>query len=98
MVIETCNARVASNVSFYYDDKDGNEKKELYKQYQNVHPTWSITGDSSLEAASYWKWFLAKHTERVCGEFDMKPVDLPDSWKSLKREEVKEDIQKLYQQ
>ena len=57
MVLATCNSLVAADGTFVYFDKDGNEKTHPDKKYREVYPSWSITPDSSLEAALYWKWF-----------------------------------------
>ena len=100
MGLETCNALVGSNTSsfYYYDQKDGSKKEEFYKEYQRVHRDWSITGDSSLEAALYWKWFLVNYTGDICRKFRMEEVDLPAAWKTVTLEKVKEDIKARYQQ
>ena len=52
--------------------------------------------DGSLEAASYWKWFVAKYTVEVAEYFHMEPTEIPASWRSLTQEKVKEDLKKLY--
>ena len=95
MVLETCNSMVADNGDFYYY-KDGVRKRHPRKKYQDVYPSWTITPDGSLEAASYWKWFLAEHTTDVAEYFDMEPTEIPASWRSLTREKVKEDLKELY--
>ena len=95
MILETCNAIVASDGDFYYY-KDGERKRHPRKKYGEVYPSWTISPDGSLEAASYWKWFLAKYTTDVAKYFNMEPTEIPASWRSLTREKVKEDLKGLY--
>ena len=96
MVLETCNACVASETQFRYKEKDDTWQWKPYPKYQDVHPTWTISPDGSLEAASYWKWFVAKYTVAVAELYKKKTNEIPDAWKTLTSDQVKEDIKKLY--
>ena len=95
MVLETCNALVASDLHFRYY-VDGEMKRHPYSRYQEVtkYSSWTISPDSSLETALYWKWFLATYTAEVAGLYNMKEADIP--WKSFTKEEAKEDLKQLY--
>ena len=96
MVLETCNAIVAGKESFDYKDKDGKKKTKAFKKFQDVHPSWTISADGSLEQASYWKWFVAKYTRQVADLYGMEPGDIDADWNSLTVKAVKEDLEKLY--
>jgi len=96
MVLATCNSLVAADGTFTYTDKDGNKKTHPDKKYQEVYPSWSISPDSSLEAALYWKWFLAKYTTEVARAFSMEEENIPETWSQLTIERVKKDLNDRY--
>ena len=95
MALETCNAMVASQLTFEYF-QDGSRKSHPCKNYQEVYPSWYIDPNNSLEVTSYWKWFLANYTTNVAQLYNMKPAKIPSRWMSLTLDTVKEDLKKLY--
>ena len=96
MVLTTCNSFAASDTVFYYTDKDGTTKTFLFKKYRELYPSWSISPDSSLEAALYWKRFLAKYTTEVAQYFSLEKQDIPETWGKLTPERVKKDLNDRY--
>ena len=94
MAIDVCSSSVASDVNFENDDTDW--KPHPYKEYQKYYPNWIITPDPSREASSYWKWFVANYSAQIAQEFNMKETEIPDTWKSLTWEEVKENLKTSY--
>lgn len=96
MALEICTASVGSKCSFGYQDKDGELKWKPYSMYQDVYPTWSISPDVSIEASSYWKWFVATYTTDIAQLYGMKTNEVPQAWTSLTLDKVKDDMKKLY--
>ena len=94
MMLETCSSSVASNMKF--QNAATVHESYPYRQYQMFYPDWIITPDSSLQASSYWKWFVAKYSAQIVRHFKMKETEIPDSWKSLTWEEVKENLKRSY--
>ena len=94
MTLDVCSARVASDAKFRNHDTD--YKLHPYKNYRIFYPKWDITPDPSREALSYWKWFVARYSAQIARHFKMKETEIPDSWKSLTWEEVKEDLKRSY--
>ena len=95
MVLKTCNTQVESEGEFGYTDADGTQRYHPRKKYQDIYPTWTITPDSSLEAASYWKWFVANYMTEIADHFGIKMTEIPPSWRALTRERVVEELRGL---
>ena len=96
MVLNTCNTQVESEGEFGYTDAHGTEHYHPRKRYQDIYPTWTISPDSSLEAASYWKWFVANYMTEIADHFGIKTTEVPPSWRALTRERVVEELKGLY--
>ena len=94
MVVDVCSSGVASDANFQNSDTDW--KPHPYKEYQKYYPNWTITPDSSRQASSYWKWFVAKYSAQIAQHFNAKETEIPDGWTSLTWEEVKEDLKTSY--
>ena len=95
MVVDLCSSRVASDVAF--KNKDTDWRPHPYKKYQTYYPNWMITPDPTLEASSYWKWFVARHSAEIAEYFHMKePDEIPATWSFLTWERVKEDLKTTY--
>ena len=94
MVVDVCSSGVASDATFQNCDTDW--KPHPYKEYQKYYPNWTITPDSSRQASSYWKWFVAKYSAKIAQHFNAKETEIPDGWMSLTWEEVKEDLKTSY--
>ena len=94
IVLATCSSRVTSDSRF--SNVDTGHKYRPYKEYQKYYPNWNITADNSLEASSYWKWFVANFSSQITKHFNIKETEIPDTLTSLKWEEVKEHVRTLY--
>nr|ANH79229.1 VLIG3 [Macrobrachium rosenbergii] len=81
---ESCEALVASNVSFAC--KENNWKPDFYKDYKKIFPDWKIQGDASTEATPYWKWFLVKYERQLAERYRAERPDIPTSWKNITEE------------
>ena len=80
-------------MSFFFGSLDLDSfSTSAFKYY----PNWTITPDSSRQASSYWKWFVAKYSAKIAQHFNAKETEIPDGWMSLTWEEVKEDLKTSY--
>ena len=94
MSIDLCTTAVASDVTFKNSKTDN--KPHPYKEYETIYPQWNILADQSLEASLFWKWVVANYTTEIATKFDMEETDIPQEWKTLRWETVKEDLQKAF--
>ncbi|WP_323245891.1 P-loop NTPase family protein [Nodularia spumigena] len=96
LAIETCQQDVAGEGSFINPDTNGEYR--LYKDYRKVndyYASWKINGDLSLEAGSYWKWFMTAYSSELAKLYDADEPDIPESWKSLSKEKEIEKLRKI---
>jgi len=89
-----CSSAVASDTKFRNADTDG--KYHPFKDYQKYYPNWIITPDTSRQGSSYWKWFVARYSTQIATHFNMKEMEIPDTWTSLTWEEVKVDLKAAF--
>ena len=92
--LELCTTDVGSDRKFV--NKDTSDQGHPYKEYQRIYPHWSIPVDLSSEASMYWKWFVGHYHNEIAEHFDTKMTTIPDAWKQLRWEDVKRDLQSLY--
>ena len=93
MVLD-CSSAVASDIKYRNADTDG--KYHPFKDYQKYYPNWIITPDTSHQGSSYWKWFVARYSTQIATHFNMKEMEIPDTWTSLTWEEVKVDLKAAF--
>uniref|UniRef100_UPI00358E72BF interferon-induced very large GTPase 1-like n=1 Tax=Myxine glutinosa TaxID=7769 RepID=UPI00358E72BF len=97
LACEVCTTSVAGNGSFRNHDTNG--EFHPYKDYRSVndyYASWTIPADTTLEASSYWKWVLCRFNEELAELSKAKPADIPDSWRNITWEDVKKDLEKIY--
>ena len=81
LVTETCEQGVGSE-DIRFRNADTNYEWKYYKDYREVndyYASWKINGDRSLEASSYWKWFMANYSFHIAELYDVKEPDIPES-------------------
>ena len=95
MILETCNALVASDKTFRHG-VEGDWKLHPYSRFQEVpkYSSWTISADSSLNVSLYWKWFLGNYAKDVAGLYNMQEENIP--WKPFTVEEAKQGLKKQY--
>uniref|UniRef100_A0A3B4H4C6 VLIG-type G domain-containing protein n=1 Tax=Pundamilia nyererei TaxID=303518 RepID=A0A3B4H4C6_9CICH len=59
-----------------------------YKDYKAYYPEWHIPADPSVEASDYWKYVLVKYNEQFAENYDAKPADVPQAWRSITKEQA----------
>ena len=89
MTVDLCSVLVVGDGQF----RSGEMKDYWpYKEYYQIFPEWSITGDNSAKASSYWKWFVGRHYTDIANYYNAVPPDVPRAWKELKWDEVKREL------
>ena len=76
---DICTALVGTGREFR--NKDTNGKFHPYKKYNQLYPKWQIDTDKSMEASSYWKWFLGNYGKELSESYAARPNDIFDQWK-----------------
>ncbi|CAB1326992.1 unnamed protein product [Coregonus sp. 'balchen'] len=83
LMIDICSSLVVSSQSFFVQETAAGRQYHPYKDYQTYYPDWNIDGDSSMEAADYWKYVMATFNETIAKEDGAFPADIPEDWKTL---------------
>ncbi|XP_036002936.1 up-regulator of cell proliferation-like [Fundulus heteroclitus] len=73
-----------------------NNERHPYKYYRTIFPDWDIRPDVSLEASDYWKYVMNKYNKEFAKAYHALPADIPDSWKSITKEQAKESLKKSF--
>uniref|UniRef100_UPI00358FDE5C up-regulator of cell proliferation-like n=1 Tax=Myxine glutinosa TaxID=7769 RepID=UPI00358FDE5C len=97
LACEVCTTGVAGNLKFSNHDTNG--EWHPFKDYRSVndyYASWTIPADTTLEASSYWKWVLCRFNEELAELSKAKPAGIPRSWRKITWEDVKKDLQKIY--
>ena len=97
MILDTCNASVASGDSF--ESKATGGKWHTYETYSEIYPQWSIVPDQSMknsESSMYWKWLVANFSPNIEKLFVLNHTEIPKEWQKLKWEEVRGWVKKKY--
>ena len=98
LITKTCPQSVAADDRFR--NSSTNEEWVNYQNYRQVNDyyrSWKINPDLSLEASSYWKWFMASYSSELAKYYDVKEPDIDSTWKSLTKEKEIEKLRKIIQ-
>lgn len=96
LITENCQHLVHGDYRF--KNSDTNHQWTSYKDYRQVnsyYASWQINGDPSIEASSYWKWFMATYSYQLAKLYNAVEPDIPGPWKSLNKEKEIEKLRKL---
>jgi len=95
--VDVCTSLVESSTTF--KNKDTDDKPHPYKNYREIYNNWTIMPNSSRYDSSFWKYFVAHHTDELAEHFGMmKPSAGSDDdkvlqeWRKLEREKVLETL------
>ena len=89
---DICSYLITSETTF--TNSDTGENPHPFKNYAELYPKWKITPDKSLQAGSYWKWFLGQYADKVAAAFDAKPNKIPKEWKTaFQWEDIKKELE-----
>uniref|UniRef100_UPI00398E8580 up-regulator of cell proliferation-like n=1 Tax=Pristiophorus japonicus TaxID=55135 RepID=UPI00398E8580 len=97
LVATVCTSSVASDALFRCAATQ--YEYHPYKDYRSVNgyfASWDIPPDTSIQAASYWKYVLCTFNKEFAEEYEAKEADIPVDWKLLRKEDIKAEIQKTY--
>ena len=92
-----CTALVDGDGEF--KNVDTSDQLHPYKEYQKVndyYKSWAIPPDASLEASTYWKWFMATYAQELANHYGTKPPEIPLAWKSIAFEEAREQLREEF--
>ena len=92
MVPDVCSYLVTTDRGFD-NDETGENEYHPYKRYAELYPRWKITPEKSIEAESYWKWFLGQYADKVAERFGSKTNEIPKDWKTtFKWEDIRNEL------
>ena len=97
LVSNICTTNVASEKRFR--NIDTSSEWHPYKDYQTVndyYKSWTIAPDSSFEASSYWKWFMATYSNNLAEHYETVKPDIPSAWKNILFSEAKIQLREQY--
>ncbi|XP_068103285.1 up-regulator of cell proliferation-like [Hyperolius riggenbachi] len=94
LTTDICSASVLSNSSFRNSDTGGNWHP--YKDYRTYYPDWAIQPDPSIESSDYWRYIFAQFNEEFARKYGVNPARLPDSWKTITKEQALHSLQKVF--
>ena len=91
---DICTTLVGSEKSFR--NKDTDRKFHPYKEYTKLYPKWEIICDRSMEASSYWKWFLGNYGNEMAEYYGAKANGIFREWKKhFMWEEAKQEVENM---
>ncbi|XP_063049244.1 interferon-induced very large GTPase 1-like [Engraulis encrasicolus] len=93
IITAICSSSVISDNVFQTDETVNSYP---FKEYREVYPDWEITGDASIEATAYWKFFMANFNEQIAQDCGLNPATIPDDWKALKEEDAIKSLQDAF--
>ena len=94
IVTDVCSSLVGSDN--YFRNADTKNESVACKEYRTIYPHWTITIDLGAESSPYWKWFLANYCDEIADYYRAKTSDIPESWKSLRWNDVKSEMRESY--
>ena len=94
MVLDICTSKVGSDRKF--KNHDTGDNYHPYKEYYKIYPAWSIPDDKSLNTSQFWKWLVGHYSNKIAEIYAMKERKIPEEWKALEWDKVKEELKKQY--
>ena len=97
LVSSICTASVAGDGTF--KNVDTSDELHPYKDYQTVndyYKSWSIPPDSSFEASTYWKWFMATFSQELADFYRVNPPEIPLAWKNISFQDARNQLRKEF--
>ncbi|KAJ4947297.1 hypothetical protein JOQ06_009333 [Pogonophryne albipinna] len=86
LVVTMCTTDVHSEAKFRCAATNG--EWHPYKDFSTIYKDWLIPPDYTREASDYWKYVLVKYNERFAEEYNAKPADVPEEWRSITQEQA----------
>lgn len=94
-LVETlCTTSVHSEHRFRNTDTDW--AWHPYNDYKTFYPDWLIPPDRTIEASDYWKYILVKYNDSFAAEYEAKPADVPDAWKSITKKQALKGLKEAF--
>ncbi|XP_040212009.1 interferon-induced very large GTPase 1-like [Rana temporaria] len=89
-----CSTSVVSNDHFI--NLETGEKCHPYREYRTYYSNWSIQPDPSIESSDYWKYIFVTFNEKLAKEYNARPAEIPDGWRSITKEKALESLKKMF--
>ncbi|TSN12279.1 Up-regulator of cell proliferation [Bagarius yarrelli] len=67
-----------------------------YKEYRKIFPDWHIPADSSIQASDYWKYVMAKFNDQFAENYNAKPADIPQMWKTITKHQAEVALKECF--
>ncbi|XP_008283369.1 up-regulator of cell proliferation-like [Stegastes partitus] len=94
-LVETlCTTDVHSETTFR--NADTKFQWHPYKQYTEYYPDWHIPPDCTIEASDYWKYVLVQYNDKFAEEYEAKPADVPQAWRSITKEQALKGLKEAF--
>ncbi|CAM4309344.1 unnamed protein product [Leuciscus chuanchicus] len=87
---DICSSSVYSESNFRCTDTKG--QWHPYKKYRDIYPDWEIQPDPSIEGSAYWKYVMANFSEQFAKQYNVKPADIPLSWKTITKDQAERSL------
>ncbi|XP_040212011.1 interferon-induced very large GTPase 1-like [Rana temporaria] len=94
LVTHICSTAVVSNRTF--KNPATKYKSHPYKDYRTIYPDWAIQPDPSIESSDYWKYIFLMFNEKFAEEYNAKPAEIPEGWKSITKEKALQSLKKMF--
>ena len=65
-------------------------------EYKTYLPAWDICPDPTNSVSKYWMWFMVTYQSQLVDRYGVKLPDIPNSWKSITKEEALDDLYKIH--
>jgi hypothetical protein len=96
LVLDVCTFSVASDYRF--QNKDTGYVYHPYSDYSRFYPKWDIPKEKSLEASIFWIWLVGNFSKDIEACFGCSKTNVYSHWKTKKWMEVKQVLEKEYQE
>ena len=90
-----CSVRVTGNDDCTHFFPDESDKSHPYKEYYTLYPDWTIPADLT-GCSTFWKWFVAKHVDKLASHYSRKVCSIPDTWKTVEWKHAKNEMERKY--
>ncbi|XP_051284661.1 interferon-induced very large GTPase 1 isoform X4 [Dicentrarchus labrax] len=94
LVTDICTSLVISDGCFQCNATKS--EWHPYKSYTDIFPDWRIAPDKSLEASDYWKYVLAKFNNEIADIYNLKPADIPETWKKVTDKQAEASLKESF--
>ncbi|XP_059186636.1 interferon-induced very large GTPase 1 [Centropristis striata] len=72
--------------------------ESMTEDLHTLHPDWSFSTEdpSSQMPSAYWRYVLARFSERFAEEYEQKSANIPEEWKKITKEEALNSLKEVF--